>query len=409
MSYIIKKNKETMFNQDINKLFLVTLGSNTDFIKLLTGYIHNSILEIVKSNDYNNKAKDSINNIIELVTNHFIEKDMFNLYYEKLLEQRLLNNKYNIELEKQFIMKFNNNNNDNKVIHRMIYKLEDMEVAERDKVYYDNLKFSVESNKFKGKINEKELNIQKIKFNLLRNNAWTSTSDNTSFIEIPFDMQPYTDMYLAYCSKKYPHRHIQYNFEYGVGVLKFNLNDNQYFIQLTIPQMFLLLQFNDTDKIKAHEIATNMGIPLSKLGPVLSSLLKSQLLVREPGKNPNDKDMFIFLNRNFKYNGSHFSLVQLMNNPKKEQSNQKQIDEQIAHQVKIEKETIVRATVVRTMKKEKTLGKEALMKKVSELCKFNITEECFSNVFTSCIDENYIKNTDENTFEYVEDDDFDDD
>ena len=152
-----------------------------------------------------------------------------------------------------------------------------------------------------------------------------------------------------------------------------------------------------------------MGIPLSKLGPVLSSLLKSQLLVREPGKNPNDKDMFIFLNRNFKYNGSHFSLVQLMNNPKKEQSNQKQIDEQIAHQVKIEKETIVRATVVRTMKKEKTLGKEALMKKVSELCKFNITEECFSNVFTSCIDENYIKNTDENTFEYVEDDDFDDD
>lgn len=402
----IAKEQEKLFNNEIDKLFLVTLGSNTDFIKMLTSYIHVGIKDI--TTNQNDKTRNNIISIIDLVINYFLEKDMFILYYEQLLEQRLLsaNSKIDLDLEKAFISRFKNAK-DHKVMQRMIYKLEDLETAIRDKKFYDHMEVNIGSNKYKGKINKEDIDLQKVNFRLFRNYAWSQTGTNSHQLSVPFDMQPYTDIYIAFCKKKYPHRDIQYNFENGTGVLKFNSKNKQYFIQLTIPQMFLLLQFNDSDKIKAHELATNMGIPLSKLGPILSSLLKPKILLREQNKNPNDIDMFIYLNTNFEYNGTHISFVNLMTNPKKEQAKQKEVDVQIAHQVELEKENLMRAAIVRTMKHNKELSKDNLYQKMKEACKFEFDEKYFMNILDSCIEEKYVKKIDDNNYEYlIDDDDF---
>jgi hypothetical protein len=298
LSSTAKTGKNELFNAELNNLFLVTLGSNQEFIRSLTQYIHDSIKNLVGKE--NKVVEENICEIIGLICNHFLERDMFNMYYEKLLEMRLQNSSFDQNMERKFINKFKRPD-DNKIIQNMIYKLEDIEEMKSLRKPYLSAKISVKSDKYKGKIDSMNLNVEKVEARLFRHYAWSCTRfDDNSKMNIPFELAPYIDIYDKIYEKKYPYREIVWNFSQGVSVINMTFNGKTYTIEVATPQLFALLQFEShSDKISATDLASKLGISLKRLEPILKTLLITGLLAKEENKDNRDPTMLISLNEKF--------------------------------------------------------------------------------------------------------------
>jgi len=397
------KSDVEMFNQELNKLFLNNLGSNENFIKMISHYIHSSIIQLTNNTQNNNQTlEQNITNIIELVSKLFIEKDMFNMHYEKLLEQRLLSHNCNCDIEERFITYFERPR-DNKTIQRMCYKLDDIRSARENAIMYNKLKINIgPDSKYKNKVSLDHFH--NIKFKLFRSSAWThTTEDSYNNMNIPEDLEHYFDIYFEFCKKRYPNRAINFNFNYGVGIIKITLGQKQYQLQVTVPQMFLLLQFNKKEKYTAIELRAALNIPMSKFTELLNGFLKIHIMTREKNKLPSDPTMLIYLNHDFKYDNSNISLLSLMNTPQKIQMRQEKIDADIAHKCTIERTMAVQAALVRLMKKNKNMNKQELLNNVKTICKFDLSNELFETALNECIKEKYMKFSEDNQdyFEYI--------
>ena len=397
LSFVPKENRDSLFNLEINKLFLVTLGSNKEFIKNIVQYIHNGIKSI------NNKNDDEIfNNILELinlVSNHINEKYMFNLYYEKLYEIRLLSQEFNSEIEKKIITKFKRPD-DNKIIQNMLYKLDDIDNSKTDKIIYEKLQVTIKSDKYKGKITIDQLNRKMINPKVFRYYAWSYSKDeDKDDLIIPFELSPYIDIFNEYYKTKYPYRNLTWNFNLGIGIIKLTLGNKTYQLQLATPQLFLLIQFNDKSQISATDLASYLGISMAKLGPILNSLLMAHILKREENKSPTDPSMLIYLNNDFKYENEKISLVNLMNN---DQLQQKKIEEEINDKFSIGRDTILQAKIIREMKLNKHLLYTQLLEKTKMSLLFDLNENKFNEILELCVKENYIHKNNDNSYDYLE-------
>ena len=405
LSHTSKTNKEEMFNDEINKLFLITLGSNKKFVQTLTQYIHNNIKNLAndknKLSDQNKTIENNIGELINLVSNHFLEKDMFNMFYEQLFEMRLLNTEVDFDLEKKLISKFKRPV-DNKIIQNMIYKLDDIAALKIDRTYYENIKVSITSDKYKNKLNVAKMNPKMINAKLFRFYAWTYTR-NTDQDELtaPFELCPYIDIYNGFYKSKYPNRDIVWNFNHGIAVINLTLGLNTYTVQLTTPQLFVLLQFNEQAEIKASDLAINLGISMAKLGLVLNTLLCPRILKRETGTSASNPDLKISLNHNFTYATDSFSLISLMENPQRQKAQENEITEKFASG----RETILQACIVRSMKISKHMTYGDLFNRVKVSIPFQIDESKFSEVLKSTEEALYVKNNGDGTYDYIEDDD----
>lgn len=420
LSYVAKTNKDKLFNTEINKLFLVTLGSNEKFVQTVTQYIDNTIKILTtdknKSNELNNKSnkntekntekttENNLDELIGLVSNHFLEKDLFNMYYEQYFEMRLMNTEINSELEKKLISKFKKPI-DNKIIQNMIYKLEDVEAMKNDRILYEKLHISITSEKYKNKIDITKINPTMINTKLFRSYAWsyTRTSEQDQ-MSIPFELCPYIDIYNKFYECKYPYRDIVWNFNNGVAAINLTLGLKTYKVQLATPQLFLLLQFNEKEVITATELATNMGIPMAKLGIILNSLIRANILKRETGTEKSNPEMKLMLNKNFTYAiDTPISIVKLMDSPQKQKKQEAEIMEKFASG----RETILQACIVRTMKQTKHMTYGDLFSRVKVSIPFQIEETKFTEVLKSCENESYVKNNGDGSYNYIEDDNVD--
>ena len=396
MSHTPKKNKEQLFNDKIDKLFLASLGSNQEFVKTIAYYLHNGIKNL-KTTD--KSGLENISNLINLISTNFNERDMFNMYYEKLLEMRLLNNEYNSEIEFGLINNFSRPK-DNKIIQNMIHKIEDIQKSVADDVVlHTKIDITVtpdSDKKYKNKVDISKINLKILTAKVFRNYSWSysRTNDNDN-MTVPFDVAPYIDVYNQYYKMKYPYRELDWNFNYGTGVTKIKLGGKHYFLQLNTPQMFLLLQFNHQEKITAVELASNMDIPMSKLGRILNPFLKTKILAREKTKESNDPTMCIFLNQNFSYESDKISMVGLMNQTKVN-------DTEIQDRFAIGQNNILQASVVRQLKKHKTILAKDLFEVVKTDVPFPFTDQQFRTCLETCVSEGYMSNVD-NTLTYLED------
>ena len=94
------KNKDTLFNDKIDKLFLSSLGSNQEFVKTIAYYLHNSIKELKNTNNTDNKTNvTNLSNLINLISNQQIIPEMLqdNCCKEKLaklLEKLILDKNF---------------------------------------------------------------------------------------------------------------------------------------------------------------------------------------------------------------------------------------------------------------------------------------------------------------------------
>lgn len=406
LSYIVKTNRDTLFNAELNKLFLVTLGSNQQFIKTIVQYINETIKSLVNKED--KTAISSIEELINLVSNYFAEKDMFNMYYEKMFETRLLSGDFESEVEKKLLAKFKKPV-DNKIIQNMIYKLKDVEESISDRAQYNKLEITVKSEKYKDKINPESLNPKMVNAKLFRYYAWSHTRDgDRNEMSLPFELSPYIDIYNQFYKARYPYRDVFWNFNHGIGTVKLTLGGKEYHLQLTTPQMFLLLQFNNSQEIPAIELAKNLDISLQKLGPILNTFIRAKILKKELGKQSSDSSMKIILNQDFECNINHVSLVASMTSMQQQQQ-QPVVDKEISEKFVSGRETIMQAHIVKIMKQHKHLAYDELLDKTKVYVPFQFENNKFVEVVQRCIAEKYLKVNDDMSYDYLVDEDEDED
>jgi hypothetical protein len=381
--------------ENINKDFLTNLGSNQEFVRNMVTSIHNK-LKMSKQSPPTDDDIKSINELVHLSTT-FSERDIFNIYYQKFFEERLLAGQLDVSTERDIIKEFKVPD-DNKFIQSLSYKLDD--VIESGNIYkgYLDLKISVKSEKYVG-LNVSELQRNMFHCTLMRHGAWENSS--TDYIEytIPMDIAPYVDIYTAYYKIKYAHRKLYWNFNLGTCIYEIDFgNDNKYEFKVTIPQLFVLLQFNKKEKITATELAQNMGITVKILGPILNSLIRARILNRESGAN-NNQNLCFYYNKDFTHPTRRINVATLMNAITKPTA--ATTHAQVEEQFKIGRNNLLCARIVKMLKQHKSLNVADLKTLAEKDMPFKFDDSFYTACLESCVKDSYIKKV-HDTYEYVE-------
>jgi len=298
LQYVIPESERAkIFNPELNSNFLNELGTNVHLIKDMVSIINTTMKTIDAKFDRDDKNITSIIEIIKVGSGLLI-RDLFNICYEQSLEDRLSMDNPNIDLEGDMLKNFKTPD-DNMFISRMLSKLEDMKVSSDFNNKYKKVEVKISSNKFQNldidKLNRDIINVQ-----LRRHGAWTYSNDVDDHLEfnIPDELAPYIAIYDAFFNYVRPNKRINWNFNLGFATVSLDIGDSKYELKLTIPQLLLLLEFNEVEKVSAVEISHNMGIPLKNLSPILNTLLASRILARENGQ-PNDPNIKFYINMDF--------------------------------------------------------------------------------------------------------------
>ena len=312
-------DKNKMFNVELNRQFMVTMGSNQEFVKSITAYLNNKIKEFgethVKKEGQEDKdihaelEKSPIVEILKMAT-QFAERDLFNVYYQILMERRLLNSKLtetNVTMER-FLLTFFKKPEDNALIQKMNYKIDDIVESIESNNTFHGVKIRVTSEKYKD-LDLTNFNLKMCEFKVLRSSAWDCNSEEILPYTCPLEIMPHVDSYIGFYGVKYGKmRKIKLNFDHGSSIINITLGDKTYEMLTTLPQMFLLMQFNKSKELSISELETALNVPRTKLAIVLNSLLRCQILMRDPGK-ANDPNNKFYLNNNFTCDQTHLSLA----------------------------------------------------------------------------------------------------
>lgn len=397
-------DKDNVFNPNVDNKFMSTLGSNQQFVKSLVIFIHNKISELSTQKILKNEDKEKLAEIVRMIS-VFDEKSMVYIYYQKMLENRMICCTTNLELEK-FLVKSFNITDDSKIVQEMFYKIEDIEESIIHKNNFRNLNIQIQSDKYKN-MDISKLDLTILNMKVLRYFAWedskhiNANNADVKYIDydkfkLPIELSAYIDIFNAYYRKQYPTRSINWNYNLGSAVIKIPIKDRLYHLKVTTSQMLLLYQFEFHDKITANEMAKNMGISLQALTPILNSLLRSRIITRD-SRPASDPDVFIYINENFYSNDAKLSLVSLMVKNVPDKKDDAEIEDKFA----IGRVNILQAKIVNILKRYKVVDKDALVNLVKSELLFEIDDILYNQVLDVCIKHSYIT-VDSNTFKYSE-------
>lgn len=398
LSHVPKENKEELFNMELNDMFLTAMGSHQEFVKSMVAYVFKNIKEMK-----NNSINETIYNINKL-PQQFNERGIYNIYFIKYMENFLLSSNVTKDQlgELKKLIKGFSKPDDNQVIQELLYKIEDIEESSRHKTLYRNAHINTSSDKYKNlSINVNDIDRQIINPIVTRYYAWNDAktldydefdlSNNGNYLEICVTM--YNSLY----SSLHPNRELHWNLNLGMSVVEIEIGDKKYQFQLTTPQMLVLCKFNNKSKLTAHELAEDLGIKLSKLGPILNSFLAAKVLTRSDNSS-DDKNMYISINENFYSDNDKISLIPLMI-AQQQKANMGQnidatVDEHVADKFAIGRENLLQACVVRALKQHTELSYESLYENVKENLPFDVDEEMLDECINELIKKGYINGSD---------------
>ncbi len=385
--------RSDLFNLALDIDFMTSMGCNAAFVKTLIERIHNSLRVIGETTDNHKKEINDIKGIIKMGTN-FDERDMFNLYYQRFLENRLLSGTVNVSLERELLHEFKTPE-DNRIVKTMLHQIEDIERSITDKQTYNTLSVKITSDENKN-VNINELKREMVNIKTLRHFAW-SESKRTEFTayRVPAALRPYVAIYVSFYKTKYPHRTLTWDFNLGTAIYKLTINNDTYMIKMTLPQLFVLIQFNDKPKLTAIELSERVGLPCSKIGEILNVFLTTQILNRDINVANNDPNMRFFYNRQFSHPNKNFSLVSFAKVRPEEVNDQEVVDK-----FAIGRHNILLAKVVRLMKQHKTLSHNDLKSKSQDGLLFEFDANMFADVINDAKNQYYIEEQSGNSVTY---------
>jgi hypothetical protein len=397
LSYVPKENRDKLFNLDLNNMFLTSMGSNQEFVKSIVAYIFKSVKDM--KGDYLDSGVYNINKL----SHQFKERDIYNLYFIKYMENFLISPNTTLEqldalnkLVKDFVKP-----TDNQIIQELLYKLEDTKESMEYNEVYKTLRVNTNSDKYK-KMNIDANSLDKGVFSplVIRYYAWNNAktldydefnlSNSHNFLEV------YVSIYESLYSKMNPNRELHWNLNVGVGVVEIELGKKKYQFQVTTPQMLVLCKFNDNNKFTASELANELGISLRKLGPILNSFLTVKVLTRS-NKPADDENMYIYLNEDFYSDNDKCTLVPLMiqQNYKLDANNvggevNDSVDDEVKDLFAVGRVNILQAKIVRVLKYNKTLTYNDLFTTVKDGLPFDPSDDMFDECLDIVIKQHYV-------------------
>jgi|SaaInlStandDraft_4_1057021.scaffolds.fasta_scaffold05482_4 hypothetical protein len=372
---------KTLFNETIDDKFMSEMGESPEFVKKITSFIHDNMRGCKESDD---KIKSLLK-----VTNNFKHKEMFELFYRKYMEDRLLDPATNIYVERECL---NLQESTSQIYRKMKYMVEDIEESRKLIRVGRKMEIQVESDKNKG------FDVTKMNKNLfnalfLRFYAWDSLykKEPVSYT-VPSELSPYLDMCKGYYAALFPSRKLTWHFDNSVGCVKATFGKNEYMFRVTLGQMFVLMMFNKKKFITIREIKDTLGIKISQVQKLINSLIKGRLLNREQSTKDN-LDMTISYNDKFKLPAGYEDTKYISLIPNDTQTVTKVKD--VEDEYKIGKMNILKAALVRYLKTNKNKLITEVKTNLVSMVLFKYTDALFDTVMARVCLEGFAEKSDD--------------
>ncbi|CAF4179885.1 unnamed protein product, partial [Adineta steineri] len=279
----------------------------------------------VKNDEWNEK----LDNIL-IIFSYLNDKDVFMKFYQKMLRKRLIDQlSVSESYEETLISEFKK-----KCGYEYTSKLEQM---------IRDIRLSEDLTK-QYRTHQKNTHGNEINFfsvMVLSSNCWLFSQP--SDIILPIEFKTIYDNFTTFYLSKHTGRKLTLLHQYSKGELQINFTTKKHRVQVSTYQMMILLLFNQELILTFEQIQDKTQICSELLFEILPSLLKSKLLISNDPLTLNSR---IKLAENF-----------IRPNEQKDQS-------YLMKTTIDERQMIIQATLVRIMKKERTLKHSLLIQQV---------------------------------------------
>ncbi|GAM23440.1 hypothetical protein SAMD00019534_066150 [Acytostelium subglobosum LB1] len=288
-----------------------------------------------------------LDRILELF-NYIEEKDVFEKYYKQHLAKRLLlGRSVSDDTERNMISKL-------KTIcgYQFTMKLEGM---------FTDVKVSIDTcASFKQQLERTERALPfELNVNVLTTGFWPIQGAQPC--KLPADILLCCDMFRTFYLRGHSGRILTWQTNLGTAELRAKFGNKSHELQVSTPQMIMLLLFNDVEQLTFKQLEESSGLSAKELQKNLLALTnsKNKVLDKEPStKTVSTTDVFKF-NAGFK---SKLFKVKIMSVAQKDT-----VVEVTETREKIEEERkhLIEACIVRIMKSRKTLDHANLVSEVT--------------------------------------------
>ncbi|CAF3931961.1 unnamed protein product [Adineta steineri] len=279
----------------------------------------------VKNDEWNEK----LNNIM-IIFSYLNDKDIFMKFYQKMLRKRLIDQlSVSESYEETLVSEFKK-----KCGYEYTSKLEQMIKDIRSSEDLTQQYRTHQKNTHGNEINFFSVMV-------LSSNCWLFSQP--SDIILPIEFKTIYDNFITFYLSKQTGRKLTLLHQYSKGELEINFTTKKHRVQVSTYQMMILLLFNQELILTFEQIQDKTQIHQELLFEILSGLLKSKLLISDDPLTLNSR---IKLAQNF-----------IRPNEQKDQSHlmKTMIDE---------RQMIIQTTLVRIMKKERTLKHSLLIQEI---------------------------------------------
>jgi hypothetical protein len=319
ISHSVDENTN-LFDKSINQKFnITTSGDNNELINNLFSEIDNFIIKLSKelgSTDTNNidiiktkclKIQDTI-----LMLEKIMDKHNYIMNYYINLSKRLLSGKTNCYVEKN-VLRFVPYKIDPELYQKMRLQINDIIDSNRIEKMAKQVIIK-DTGKYDLKTFKKEL----CTFKVIREYAWniTNNEDYNPSVEVI----PYLDFFGKCYTKCYPERQITYDHSRSTGIISLSINNKEYLLHLTLPQIYVIMELNRNKLMSAYQLSITTGIPLQTLAHILNSFMFIKLILRSNG-SPNDPNITFSINTNWSSPNDKLSLINKINLTTQQTSN----------------------------------------------------------------------------------------
>ncbi|KAH8384343.1 hypothetical protein KR200_001415 [Drosophila serrata] len=206
---------------------------------------------------------------------------------------------------------------------------------------------------------------------------------------MPFEMQGTVEVFKTFFLNTYTNRKVEFNIQKSSGEIIINIDRNSpYFVKVSIPQMALLLQFNQKDKYTVEELAVRLGTQ------ILDSCIREKILVCGESLSSSSS---VEVAREFTKRKRHLNINTV---PTKQIKLEPKIDEK---ELRLKRSIQVRCVVVRIMKKSMIISHTQLIGEVIEALKnhFKPDTKLIKREIEHLIDMSYLERSDNNSYTYI--------
>ena len=340
---------------------------------------------------------EKIIDIFKYLTN----KDVFEIYYKKLLTKRLLifKNSYE-ELEVNFLKKIT-------IICGTFF-------TSKFYAFFKDILISSENfNEFQRYFHDLkqkpkfQLDFHKFQIEVVSQSIWSFEENNENF-EFSEDIFNTLKIFEKFYQWKHPERKLKWMATIGVGVIKAYFKDKTKELILSNIQIFVLLCFNQKRSLSFKEIQAKLKInSVNLLKICLKSFIRYKILLRNNSNNAGfdsvieikDEDIFI-VNEHFAHRNYEIKIPLKQNDDDVEKLEQKNFDTLL-----LERKIIIESYLIRILKARKKIIHTDLIR---EVCNFCANKNFVPNVgqikdsIESLINREYIKrNEDVNWYSYI--------